>query len=148
MDSTKNFGLYMDKALKTIKLNYLKAFKELGLNFTPEQWVILDILYKEDGVSQTELAIGSFKDSPTVSRIIDLLEKKELVTRMRFENDRRRYKIFLTEKGQTDYDIALPAVNELREKSWENLSEEDYKTYLRIMSQIVKNFDDEKALRH
>jgi len=57
MPNTKNFGAYMDKTLKIIKLNYLKAFKELGLDFTAEQWVILDALYKKGGISQTERQI-------------------------------------------------------------------------------------------
>ncbi len=131
----------MDKTLKIIKLNYLKAFKELGLDFTAEQWVILDALYKKDGISQTELANHSFKDAPTTSRIIDLLIKKGLVERERFDNDRRRYKVFLTEKGKADYETALPAVHQLRKQGWQGLSDEDYDTYLRIMNQIFRNFD-------
>jgi len=140
-NNTKNFGAYMDKTLKIIKLNYLKAFKSLGLDFTAEQWVIIDMLYQKGGISQTELANGSSKDAPTVSRIIDLLEKKGLVQRERFENDRRRYKIFLTEKGNADYKTALPAVHQLRKQGWEGLSDEDYDTYLRIIDQIFKNFE-------
>lgn len=141
-DKTKNFGAYMDKTLKIIKLNYLKTFKELGLDFTAEQWVILDALYKKDGISQTELAHHSFKDAPTTSRIIDLLIKKGLVERERFDNDRRRYKVFLTEKGKADYETALPAVHQLRKQGWQGLSDEDYDTYLRIMNQIFQNFDE------
>ncbi len=131
----------MDKTLKIIKLNYLKAFKSLGLNFTAEQWVILDMLYRKDGISQTDLASASFKDAPTVSRIIDLLVKKGLVKRERFDNDRRRYKVFLTDKGKADYELALPKVHQLREQGWQGLSDEDYDTYLRIMNQIFKNFE-------
>ncbi len=140
-NNTKNFGAYMDKTLKIIKLNYLKAFKSLYLDFTAEQWVILDKLYQKDGISQTELANGSFKDAPTVSRIINLLEQKGLVQRERFDNDRRRYKIFLTEKGKADYETALPEVLKLREQGWQGLSDKDYDTYLRIMNQIFKNFE-------
>lgn len=131
----------MDKALKTIKLRYLKAFKELGLDFTAEQWVILDVLHQKGGVSQTELANGSFKDAPTVSRIVDLLVKKGLVERERYANDRRKYKVFLTTKGETDYKTALSAVLRLREQGWKGLSEEDYDTYLRIMNRILQNFE-------
>ena len=141
-DNTKNFGAYMDKTLKIIKLNYLKAFKALNLDFTAEQWVILDMLYQKDGISQADLANASSKDAPTVSRIIDLLEKKGLVKRERFEHDRRRYKVFLSEKGKTDYETALPAVHKLRQQGWQGLSDEDYTTYLRIMNQIFKNFDE------
>ncbi|MCR9287150.1 MAG: MarR family transcriptional regulator [Bacteroidetes bacterium] len=138
---TKNFGAYIDRTIKVIKQNYLQAFKEIDVDLTTEQWVILDSLYQENGVSQTDLASGSFKNAPTVSRIIDLLCKKGLTERQRFENDRRRHKIFLTQKGKMTYEKAYPIVVGLREKGWQNLSDEDYGHFLRIMNQIFQNFE-------
>ena len=79
--SAKNFGAYIDRTIKIIRQNYLKAFKEIDVDLTTEQWVLLDSLYESDGVSQNELANGSFKNAPTVSRIIDLLCKKGLTER-------------------------------------------------------------------
>ncbi len=139
-DLGKNFGSYMDRTLKQIKSTYLQAFKSIGVNITTEQWVILDSLYQNNGVSQTDLANGSFKNAPTVSRIIDLLCKKGLTERQRFPNDRRRYKIFLTAKGRALYERALPTVIELRKKGWDHLSDDDYDSFKRIMNQIFSNF--------
>ena len=140
-NETKNFGAYIDRTIKIIKQNYLQAFKEIGVDITTEQWVILDELYHGNGLSQTDLANGSFKNAPTVSRIIDLLCKKGLTERQRFENDRRRYKIFLTPKGKALYEKAIPVVLELRKQGWQNLSDSDYETFLRIMNQIFQNFE-------
>ncbi|RMG86847.1 MAG: MarR family transcriptional regulator [Bacteroidetes bacterium] len=126
--------------MKIIKQNYLQAFKEIGVDLTTEQWVILDALYHNNGLSQSDLANGSFKNAPTVSRIIDLLCKKGLTERHRFENDRRRYKIFMTPKGKETYEKALPTVLELRKKGWQHLSDEDYQNLIRILNQIAQNF--------
>lgn len=141
-DDTKNFGAFIDRTMKIIRNNYLKRFKEIGVDITTEQWMLLDLLYQENGISQNDLAQGSFKNAPTVSRIVDLLCKKGLTERQRFDNDRRRYKIFLTKKGKTTYEKALPEVLDLRRQGWENLSDRDYKTFLRIINQIFKNFDE------
>lgn len=138
--ANKNFGAIMDRTLKVIKANYQKAFKDVGVDITTEQWVLIDFLFKNNGISQNELANGSFKDAPTISRIIDLLCKKGLTERHRFENDRRRYKIFLTDLGKETYQKVLPHVKELRTRGWEGLAEEDYDHYFRIMNQIFKNF--------
>lgn len=73
---TPNFGALIDRTLRVIKQQFLQVFKELNLDVTTEQWVLIDFLSKNDGVSQTELANGSFKNAPTISRIIDLLRKK------------------------------------------------------------------------
>jgi DNA-binding MarR family transcriptional regulator len=141
-NTTKNFGAVMDRTLKIIKANYQRAFKEVGLDITTEQWVLIDTLYKNNGVSQNDLASGSFKDAPTVSRIIDLLCKKGMTERQRFENDRRRYRVFLTEKGKEVYEQALPKVIELRGRGWNGLTEEDYGHYFRIMERIFENFQE------
>lgn len=140
--TTKHFGTYIDRNYRIIRLTFLKAFKEAGVDLTTEQWVLIDSLYKENGLSQNDLAKGSFKDAPTVSRIIDLLCKKGFTDRSRFENDRRRYRIFLTEKGRAVYEKVLPHVESVREKGWNDLSEEDYTHFLRIMNQVFKNLEE------
>lgn len=139
---SKHFGTYIDRNFRIIRLTFLKAFKKAGVDLTTEQWVLMDSLYKQNGLAQSELAAGSFKDAPTVSRIIDLLCKKGFTERQRFDNDRRRYKIFLTDEGKAVYEKILPTVESLREKGWENLSDDDYTTFLRIMNQVFKNFED------
>ncbi|MEL7378359.1 MAG: MarR family transcriptional regulator, partial [Bacteroidota bacterium] len=96
----KHVGTYLDRASKLLKQTYLRSFRELGSDLSTEQWVLLDILYKEDGVSQAELASNSYKNAPTVSRIIDLMVGKNLLQRRRFPNDRRRYRIYLTTAGK------------------------------------------------
>ncbi len=140
-EAAKKIGYYLERTTRIVKLSYLQAFAQLGVDITPEQWVMLDSLYQRNGQSQTELAGDSYKNAPTVSRIIDLLEKKGLVERQRFANDRRRYKIFLTKKGQTTVEKVQPAVVALREKGWKELTDEDYSNFLRILNQVFENLN-------
>ena len=140
----KYFGTYIDRNYRIIRLNFLQAFRQAGVDITTEQWVLMDALYQKNGLSQTELAEISFKDAPTISRIIDLLCKKKFTERQRFENDRRRYKIFLTAEGKAAYEQALPNVLALRSKGWDHLTEEDYQHFLRIMDQVFQNFAESK----
>ena len=137
--TTKNFGTYIDRNYKVIRGSFLQVFKDAGVDITTEQWVLIDCLYKQNGISQNELATESFKDAPTVSRIVDLLCKKELTERKRSEDDRRRHKVFLTKKGKAAYEKLLPKVLDLRQKGWEGLSESDYQTFLKVMNQIFDN---------
>ncbi len=136
----KVFGTLIDRNMKMIRSKYLKKFKEIGVDITTEQWVLMDCLYEQDGLSQNELANESFKNAPTVSRIIDLLCKKGITERQRFDNDRRRYKIFLTNKGVKIYKKAHPHVEELRKLGWAKLTNKDYADFVRIMDKIYKNY--------
>lgn len=139
-NNTKNFGAFLDRTLKIIRHNYLKAFRDNDLDITTEQWVILDRLYKEDGLSQNELASDSFKNAPTISRIIDLLCKKGLTQRKQSSADRRSFHVFLTDQGRKTCQKAYPIVNGLRAQGWQELSDQDYDDLLRILNQIAENF--------
>lgn len=130
----------MDRTLKLIKHNYLQTFRELELDITTEQWVIIDRLAEGDGISQTDLANDSFKNAPTVSRIIELLRKKGLIEKQRSDDDRRQSLIFLSKKGKRFHQRATPAVLALRKQGWHGLNDEDYAHFRRIMEQIGENF--------
>ena len=142
INETKNFGAYLDRTLRKIRLDMGRRLKEQGVDITPEQWIILSDLYERNGQSQTELGDSSFKNPPTVSRIIDLLCKKGMAERRPDAGDRRRHKIYLTAKGKKIVEQAIPAIIATREKGWQGLSDEDYTTFLRIINQIFNNFDE------
>ena len=139
--SSKQIGYYLERTTRQVKLAFTQAFMAEGIDLTPEQWVILDHLLTDNGVSQTELASKSYKNAPTVSRILDVLERKKFVERQRFENDRRRYKIFLTDQGIDVARRALPIAQKLRNDGWEGLNDEDYDYFIRIIETVFNNFD-------
>lgn len=140
---TNSYGTLIERTLRLIKLRYSQTFRAAGIDITPEQWVLIDQLYQTNGISQNELANGTYKNAPTVSRIIDLLCKKGWTKRSRCENDRRSYNIFLTPKGEKTVEILLPKVAHLRQLGWKNMSEEDYSVFIQIMNQIYENYEEE-----
>jgi len=140
MAGKKQVGYYLERTTRQVKLAFTQAFMNAGIDLTPEQWVILDNLLVQNGVSQTELASKSYKNAPTVSRIIDVLERKGYVERQRFENDRRRYKIYLTSKGSETAERALPIAVELREQGWKGLTEEQYDVFIEMIETVFKNY--------
>lgn len=71
----------IDTTIKKIRNALQKQLTEAGFDLTVDQWVLIDHIFRKQGISQNELAEMTFKDPPTVTRIIDLLEKKGLVER-------------------------------------------------------------------
>ncbi|GLR17177.1 MarR family winged helix-turn-helix transcriptional regulator [Portibacter lacus] len=136
-------GYYLERTTRLVKLNFHQAFKNAGFNITPEQWVILDILNSQNGLSQSDLAEQSFKDAPSISRIIDTLARKSFVERKPVKNDRRKFEIFLTEDGIKTVKALTPLVNKLRNQSWQGLSKEDYTKFLKIINKIFDNMSKE-----
>ena len=94
------YSFITGKASTAIARRLQKKFNASGLNLTIEQWSVLYHLWKEDGKSQQELCNATFRDKPSITRLVDNLEKLNLVKRVPSENDRRINLIFLTKQAQ------------------------------------------------
>jgi len=137
------YGYIIDRSAKAIKSDIKRRFKALGADLTPEQWLLLDRLKSVEGLSQVELGGSTYKDAPTISRIIDLLCKKGYAERKADSGDRRKFKIFITYKGREVLVLARPAILASRAAGWEGLSDEDYDHLIRIVNKIFVNLNPE-----
>ena len=100
------YSFITGKASIAIARRLQKKFNNASVNLTIEQWSVLYHLWKADGMSQQELCNATFRDKPSITRLVDNLEKLELVKRVPDEKDRRINKVFLTKnaaalEGQT-----------------------------------------------
>jgi DNA-binding MarR family transcriptional regulator len=90
------YSFITGKASTAIARRLQKKFNGAGLNLTIEQWSVLYHLWKEDGKSQQELCNATFRDKPSITRLVDNLEKLQLVKRVASPSDRRINRIYLT----------------------------------------------------
>ncbi len=135
------FGYFIDRTAKAIKADLNDRFKKLKIDITPEQWLLLSKLYNRDGQSQVELGDSTYKNAPTISRIIDLLCKKGYAERHPFDGDRRKFKIYITDDGQEVIKQTMPQVLNARSDGWSGLSSEDYEDFLRIINKVFTNLN-------
>jgi len=94
------YSFITGKASIAIARRLQKKFNAAGLNITIEQWSVLYHLWKEHGLSQQQLCHATFRDKPSITRLVDNLEKLNLVKRVPSETDRRINFIYLTKQGQ------------------------------------------------
>jgi DNA-binding MarR family transcriptional regulator len=94
------YSFVTGKASTAIARRLQKKFNTAGLNLTIEQWSVLYHLWKQEGISQQELCNATFRDKPSITRLVDNLEKQNLVKRVPSETDRRINLIFLTKQSQ------------------------------------------------
>lgn len=138
-NETDIYGYYIDRTAKAIKSDLSARFKAVGVDLTPEQWIILNKLSKQDGQTQVELGDSTYKDAATTSRIIDLLCKKGFAERQPHDKDRRKFRIWLTDQGKATIKKAYPVVLESRNAGWGDLSKEDYDHLIRIINTVFSN---------
>ncbi|MFC5282834.1 MarR family winged helix-turn-helix transcriptional regulator [Pedobacter alpinus] len=138
----EEFSMYshlLDKTSKKVKQYAQQRFNEENFDITIDQWVILKNLVENNDQNQSQLALLTGKDNPTLTRILDLLVKKGLVERKSKEDDRRSFIIHLTDLGKEKQKEWAPKVTEIRKKAWENLTEQDYKDLTRILNTIYQS---------
>lgn len=135
----KEIGVYIDRTYKVVRQDLINRFKYAGINITPEQWVVLAMLGK-DTLSQADIASNSFKDKHTVSRIVDLLEKKKFITRAQDPADGRKYMVSITEIGKAEIERAKEHVYASREQGWQNLTDNEYLLLKSLLDKIFLNY--------
>ena len=110
------YSFITGKASTAIARRLQKNFKLAGIEITIEQWSVLYHLWKEDGQSQQQLCDATFRDKPSITRLVDNLEKLGLVKRTANKNDRRINKICLTPEAENlqiqSMEVANQTLNE------------------------------------
>jgi len=135
-------GFIIERTAKRMKQYYQKMLKDADTGITVDQWIILQTIHKDNGLSQFEIANQTFKDAPTVTRIIDLLVDKELIERVPDPSDRRKFNICLTKKGDKRIEQVQPIVMDFRKKGWKGISLEDLNHTMRTLNAIFENLED------
>jgi DNA-binding MarR family transcriptional regulator len=140
-DFYNTYSFLLNRTARKARQYAQRRFMEFGFAVTVDQWTLLKALDEKGPLWQHDLAKQTFKDQPTLTRMIDLLCEKELVSRTVDEADRRRLLVALTEKGQLLVNDMRPKVAEIRKKAWENLSQQDFEHFKHVLDTIYNNLD-------
>lgn len=116
-----------------------KEFLEHGLELTPEQWIVLVQLWQKDGQSQSLLSELTLRDRPTMSRILDTMEKSGLVERHIDEHDARSRLVKLTRRGRALREKLVPVARALVARLEHGIPESDLETTHRTLSRMLSN---------
>jgi len=119
----------------------LNNFKKNNITLTKEQWTILGVLWQDDGCSQQTLADRTYKDKPGITRLIDNLEKENLVERRPDAKDRRLNLIFLTPEGKIIEKEVIRIVNQTLDSAVKGIDPENLKIVRDTFHQIYDNLE-------
>ncbi len=116
-----------------------QTFAEKGFEITPEQYLVLDLVTEHGELYQRQIAEITLKDRANVSRIIKILEEKDLIKKVEASHGRRIYKILITSKGKELRDSMLPTAIELKKILAKNISEEELTITLNTLKKVYEN---------
>ncbi|HEX5024380.1 MAG TPA: MarR family transcriptional regulator [Agriterribacter sp.] len=116
-----------------------KNFKQQGIDITIEQWSVLYHLWKQDGLSQQELCNATFKDKPSITRLVDNLEKLRLVTRVASAADRRINMIYLSEAAHTLKNRTMELANQTLNEALVDVTAEEIEICKSVLKRVYDN---------
>lgn len=134
-------GYAVGHAAARIKIALRRAFAAAGQDVTPDQWVVLYRLFETSGLTQVGLGERTVKDKTTITRILDRLEGRGLLTRRRDDRDRRSQRLFITPGGEAVVRALLPVVRAFAATAYADLSDDDKQTLRRLLSRIEARLD-------
>jgi len=133
------YSFITGKASIAVARRLQKKFKRASIDITIEQWSVLYHLWKEDGVSQQDLCDSTFRDKPSITRLVDNLEKLKLVKRTPSKNDRRKNLIYLTKEAQHLQDKTMAIAGETVNEALKGLSNTQIEVAKEVLQLVYDN---------
>ena len=133
------YSFITGKASTAIARRLQKKFNASGINLTIEQWSVLYHLWKEDGKSQQDLCNATFRDKPSITRLIDNLEKLNLVKRVSHEKDRRINNVFLTKQAQKLQDETMQLAEQTLNEALEGVPVDQIEMCKEVLQKVYDN---------
>jgi DNA-binding MarR family transcriptional regulator len=129
----------IEQAIKEYRKIAQKNIAKIVKDITVDQCLVLIILNNNTKISQNELANLVFKDNASITRMIELMVKKEYLIRTIHQEDRRKFNLEITEKGMKTIELIEPIVQLNREIALNGLSLEEITLLDKTLHKIIIN---------
>lgn len=135
--------MILNRALDSVMPLYRELFARYGL--TDQQWRILRVVWTHDKVNSVDLSNKTLLATASLVGIIDRLEKKDLVARIRSIDDRRAVYITATSTSRELESEITPQVVAIQSKVRSIVSEKEWvameKTLQKISNALASDHD-------
>ena len=136
------FAILNGKVSAAINRKLYRNFRQYNIDITPEQWAVLLYLWEKDGVTQQELCNATFKDKPSMTRLIDNMERLNLVVRISNKMDRRTNLIHLTKRGRDLEEMSRFVANKTLKEALKGLTIEELDISQEVLRKVFTNTKD------
>ena len=113
--------------------------RKMEVPLTPEQFILIDLLWNQGSMSQQQLADQMQKDKNSVTKLVDALERKGFVVRKQNRQDRRSNTLVLTEKAEGLKHGAKQKGVSILDEMLVGISEKELRSFLVTLHKLNRN---------
>ena len=139
LKSEIDIGMLMSQVDRLCTKKFSQNAHKLGMDITQDQWIVLGPIWKQKGISQKEIAEYCGKDKTSVTKIIDTLEKKNLLVRYSDQIDQRIKRVFLSNKGKEMMKSSLPIMEQTSNEVRKGITDQEINLFKTVLNKIYKN---------
>lgn len=124
----------IDDVNRMLRTAFDQQMTEIGL--TKASWRLISALSREDGLSQVELARRLGINRVSAGWSIDRLAESGLLERRADENDRRIWRVYLTNKAHSEVEIMSNLAHEFCKEVFSTVEPEDLQSFIQSLRLI------------
>jgi homoprotocatechuate degradation regulator HpaR len=143
IDFITSLPMVLHRTLDAIMPPYRDLFQEFGV--TEQQWRVLRVLWEQRHLTSSQISNLTLLPAPSLVGILDRLENKGLVTRLRSKSDRRQVHIAITLEGQELQEKVMPRVQSIQELNKKNFSTEDWIQINSILNKFLSTLKEGRS---
>ena len=131
----------LESAIKTYRRFAQARLHAAGIDITIDQWLVLKTIHESADVTLQQVGTAVFKDFASVTRIVQLLERKGLLRRKPHPTDGRRSQLALTRSGASVIRMVEPIAQANRRQALEGIDADEVARLHAVLKRIVENCD-------
>ena len=140
-----SIGYLVRRLARALHTHLNTAFARAGCDVNAEHWAILATLGDRAGQCQQYLAYVTCRDKTNITRLLDDMERRNLLVRVPDQQDRRQKLIYLTNAGKALYRNLLPVVQATLAEAQKDIDPDELVVLRRVLNQMYQNLDTGKC---
>jgi MarR family transcriptional regulator, transcriptional regulator for hemolysin len=129
----------LESALKAYRRFAQARLSAAGIDITIDQWLVLKTIHESADVTLQQVGTAVFKDFASITRIVQLLERKGLLRRKAHPTDGRRSELVLTRSGESVVRRVEPIVQANRRQALDGIDAEQVRQLRAVLNRITEN---------
>ena len=138
-DVQSSIGFLTITTNRLMSAHFRKRLIESGIDITAEQWGVLAQLWNEGSIAQDELAHLVCVDKSSLSRVLDVMERRGLVIRKRDPNDARRKILYRTPEADTFKEQCREIADASMRDILRGITNEEHEICAKVLRRIKDN---------
>lgn len=129
---------YLVKVLSQLNTRLFSAALE-PYALTPFQLLVLRCLWEENGLPVSTITVRLQEVGGTMTGVLDRMESRGLVSRVRDPADKRVYRVFLTKRGHELEKELVPLIEQTRRRIYKGVPQKDLTAFQKIAAKLIDN---------